>query len=212
MMHASRTHRGMTVAELLLSLAILVFVGLGIAGVLAATAGAVDDRSRFGDPAVMAALARTRVDAYASGARCLLGVSESPTQRVLVLWLDDSRPSATPHASELGYLRFDRARGALWLDLPDAAARTSPAALAKRDPEIDAESGWNGLNDEERAAGLMQSELLFEGLADVQFEFEREPQRAESFIVRLFLTEGAAHETRVLTLPFAFEAHEVPVR
>ncbi|MSR41964.1 MAG: hypothetical protein EXS10_08720 [Phycisphaerales bacterium] len=209
---ATRARRAFTVAELLLSLAILVFVGLGIAGLLAATASAIDDRSRFGDPTVLAALARTRVDALTAGARCVLGTEESPTQRTLVLWLDDARPSATPHASELGYLRFDRARGTLWLDLPDPSARSSPTALAKRDPEIDSESGWQGLNEEERTAGLLQSEMLYEGLADVRFEMHRDALRAESFVVKLELLQDAAHASRVLTLPFAFEAHEVPVR
>ena len=204
--------RGFTVAELLLSLAILVFVGLGITGVLAATATAIDDRSKFGDPAVLAALARTRIDAVTGGARCVLGTEESPTQRTLVLWLDDARPSATAHASELGYLRFDRTRGSLWLDLPDPLLRSSPSALARRDPELDAETGWLGFRDEEAASGMLQSELLYEGLADCRFELPRDAQRSESFAILLELHPDAAASTRVLLLPFGIEAHEVPVR
>ncbi len=208
----ARHRPAFTVAELLLSLAILVFVGLGIAGVLAATASALDDRAKFGDPSVLAALARTRVDALTAGARCVLGTEESPTQRTLVLWLDDSRPSATPHASELGYLRFDRTHGALWLDLPDPSRRATPSAMARRDGEVESENGWRGFRDEESTAGMLQSELLFEGLADCRFELPREAQRAEHFTVLLELAPDAAHHSRILTLPFAFEAHEVPVR
>jgi hypothetical protein len=109
---------------------------------------------------VRAHTAQSRLAAYITPCRSLLDATTTD----LVIWLDDSRQSGTVHATEIRWLRYDSAQGAIdvyWVQFPDGWTQV---ARDLADFEYGPTQDWSSVFDYYQSNGWMLSLRLVDGL------------------------------------------------
>ncbi|MEY3027581.1 MAG: hypothetical protein RL136_9 [Planctomycetota bacterium] len=159
---AGRIRRGFTLIEVTLAVGLLGVVGAGIATFLGAFAAGNDARSRVTDPSLEGTFVLRRLQALAPGLRTVLASERDQA----VLWLSDRLPSRTVHLSELGCVRVDAARGELLFESIDETAIAADRSL---ETEFEASDDFVAAFDSARAAGIVRTRLLAEGIESAEF-------------------------------------------
>ncbi len=153
--------RGLTLMELMLSLAITAIVGLGIAGMMGVVAIGVDGRRDTRAVTVLANAAASRLASYVGPSRCILAADGGN----LTLWFNDSRESGTVHATELRWLKFDADAGTVsvhYVEFPEAWGQP---ARDLEDHEYSSGTDWETVLAEYEARRWTGSRILIDQLA-----------------------------------------------
>jgi hypothetical protein len=164
-----RDGRGLTLLELLLALVITTLVAGAIAGMLGAVSAGVGSRKDNRAVMVLAHAGQSRLAAYFATARCVLARSGSH----ITLWLNDSRESNTVHASEVRWLQYDSAAGALMVRYVDFPANWTRTACEIADNEYAASSDWDAVLASYQAKNLISSRALVDNLASVSLTLDQ---------------------------------------
>ncbi len=158
-----RSHRGMSLLELMLALVITALVAGAICGMMGAVTTGVSTRRDNRTTMIGANAAAARLSAYIAPARCLLDTDGTN----LVLWLHDERESGTVHATEIRWLFYDDATGTLdvyFVSFPNGWAK---AAKDLEDPEYLATANWASIFNSYDNKGWTASMTLLDGLEGV---------------------------------------------
>lgn len=187
--------RGLSLLELLLSLAITAVVATAVTGMLGAVSTGIEGGRSTRSVMILANAAASRLSAYITPSRCVLGVDGAD----VALWFDDARESKTVHASEIRWLQFDQDAGAYvvnYVKFPDGWTK---AACELADAEYPANSNWSAVLATYTAKGFIATRTLVDQLASVD----------------VTLDGNLAQASRVVSIEFAFEtetgAVNVPV-
>jgi hypothetical protein len=201
-----RQLRGLTLLELMLSLMVTALVAGSIAGMMGAVSTGLSSHQDMRAVMIRANAAQSRLSAYITPSRCLLGASATG----LTIWLDDSRESNTVHASEVRWLRFDASAGAIvlsYVKFPDAWSQT---ARDLADGEHAASSDWDALLSMCEGKGLISSLQLVDGLADLAVQIPTAAQSAKHVTFDLDFNTGAG--SRLIKVSAAIERQQPPVK
>lgn len=181
--------RGLTTLELTLAIAITAMIALAITGMLAAVAQGVGTRQDSRSAMVGAHAAQSRLSAYIGPSRSVLAAS--PTE--LVLWRNDSRVSGTVHATEIRWLRFNAADGAIDVHFVNFPDTWTQVAQDLADLEYTATEDWNSVFTYYQSNGWMLSFRLVDGLEWAVFSID----------------QATALDSRRVVTDLAFTTHEV---
>lgn len=160
---AGTAHRGLSMLELLLSLAITAVVATAITGMLGAVSASVDGSRSARSVMILANAAASRMSAYITPSRCVLGV-DGPN---VTLWFDDSRESGTVHATEIRWLTFDADTGEYNVHYVQFPSGWTKAACELADDEYPANSNWSAVLAAYTANGWITTRALVDQLASV---------------------------------------------
>jgi prepilin-type N-terminal cleavage/methylation domain-containing protein len=177
--------RGLTMLELLLSLAITAVVAMAVTGMLGAVSTGVESSRSARSVMILANAAASRLSAYISPSRCVLGVDGSN----IALWFDDSRESNTVHASEIRWLAFDADSGEYSVHYVQFPSGWTKAACELEDHEYPATSNWNAVLAAYTASGWIATRALVDQLAAVD----------------VTLDGNTAHSSRVVSIELGFD-------
>ncbi len=158
-----RTHaaaRGLTLLELMLALSITTIVAAAIAGMLSAVTAGVGTRRDARSVMVRAGAAQARLAAYIIPCSSLLASDGSS----LVVWLEDSRASDTVHATEVRWLSYDAAAGAIDVHLVDFPDTWTQAARDLADVQYAAGADFNAVLSSYQGNGWISTLRLVDGL------------------------------------------------
>lgn len=111
--------RGLTLLELILSLALVAMVGLGIASMLAMVGSGASVARDARSALQRTHAAQLRLSAYIRPALALLQVDNAGNR--FMLWLHDDRPGGRVNLTELRLFEIDSATGSLtvsWVEFP----------------------------------------------------------------------------------------------
>ncbi len=150
----------MTSLELMLALAITAIVALAITGMLGAVTQGVVTRRDSRSIMVRAFAAQSRLAAYITPSRSLLGAT--PSQ--VVLWLNDDRESGTVHATEIRWLRHDATDGAIDVYFVEFPAAWTQLQKDLADQEYLLTENWNTVFTYYQSNGWLLSIRLVDGL------------------------------------------------
>lgn len=159
---APTTH-GLTLLELMLALSITTIVAAAIAGMLSAVTVGVGTRRDARSVMIRAGAAQSRLSAYIIPCSSLLANDGSS----LVVWLEDSRASDTVHATEVRWLSYDAADGAIDVHFVDFPETWTPAARDLADTEYTADADWNAVLWSYQINGWISTLRLVDGLDSV---------------------------------------------
>ncbi len=152
--------RAMTSLELMLSLAITAVVALAITGMLGAVTQGVVTRRDARSIMVRAFAAQSRLAAYIAPSRSLLAANGTQ----VVVWLDDSRESDTVHASEVRWLRYNAAEGAIDVYFVEFPAGWTELQKDLADLEYPLGENWSTVFSYYQANGWLLDIRLVDGL------------------------------------------------
>lgn len=171
--------RGMTLAELLIALAITTIVGAGVVAMTDAVARVLDEGRSEREQTIASAVAATRLTSIVAPCNCALGVTPDTT----VLWRGDTRRDGHVQATELGWVRFEAATGELlfeWVEFPSSwSARDREDA----DQTCDRNENWSLVRTEYLHAGHLKNCVLLDGLASIELAIPDE-EREEPLALR----------------------------
>lgn len=166
--------RGLTLAELIMALAITAIVGAGVVAMTDAVGTALDSGRLERERTIASATASTRLSSIIAPSSCSLEISSDLT----VLWRGDSRRDGNVQATELGWIRYEADRGELlfeWIEFPEGwSARDQEDADRTCSPD----ENWALVRSEYRNAGHLKSCILLDGLEDVEPALEPNEQQA----------------------------------
>lgn len=158
------TRRGMTLAELLIALAITTIVGAGVVAMTDAVARVLEEGRSERERTIASAAAATRLTSIVAPCSCALEVGTDTT----VLWRGDTRRDGNVQASELGWVRHDPATNELlfeWVEFPSSwSARDREDADRTCDPD----ENWSLVRSEYLQAGHLSNCVLLDGLAWIE--------------------------------------------
>jgi hypothetical protein len=150
----------LTSLELMISLAITAIVAVAITGMLGAVTQGVITRHDARSIMVRAFAAQSRLAAYIAPSRSLLEASGAQ----VVLWLDDSRESGTVHASEIRWLRYNAADGAIDVYFVEFPSGWTELQKDLADLEYEVDENWNTVFTYYQSNGWLLSIRLVDGL------------------------------------------------
>jgi len=198
--------RGLSLLELMLSIAITTMVAAAIAAMLGAVSTGVGSRRDSRTSMLLANAAQFRLGAYIAPARCVLDMGSSG----LVLWEIDSRAGETVHATEVRWLLYDKANGEIgvyWVNFPDSWGQ---AARDLDDQQCASNEDWMALFASYHAKGYTSGQVLVDGLADLDIVADQ----ADALDARhvMFSMQFAAQAEPVTVLVTGtIRSHQVPV-
>ncbi len=176
-----RPHRGMTLAELVIALAITSIVGAGVVAMTDAVTRALDDGRSERERTIASAVAGTRLSSLVAPSNCLLEMTAQQT----VLWRGDTLRDGNVQATELGWLIFDRDDGRLlleWVEFPDSwSARDREDA----DQTCSPDENWELVRTRYRDSGHLMNKVLLDGLEEVEPAMSTAEQNAPLEVRRL---------------------------
>ena len=187
---------GLTLIELLVSLAITALVAAATAAMLAAVTTGISTRRDNRTVMVRASAAQSRLASYIAPSRSIL--SSNGTD--LVLWLDDTRHSGTVHASEIRWPIFNgTAIDAFYVLFPPG---WSAVAQNLDDLEYSSGSDWEAVRQYYQAREWLLSIRLVDGLQSVAITTDNaDPTLSQQVSYTLgFATETATATVRVSAL------------
>jgi hypothetical protein len=181
--------RGLSLMELMMSLSITAVVATAITGMLGAVSTGVENGRGARSVMILANAAASRLSAYITPSRCVLGVDGSN----VALWFDDSRESGTVHATEIRWLQFDVATGAYavhYVQFPDGWTK---AACELADQDYPANSNWPAVLASYTAKGWIATRTLVDQLASVAITLDSDAQSSRVVSIELgFETDSGA--------------------
>jgi hypothetical protein len=176
------TRHGLTLLELMLSLAITVMVAGGVAAMLGAVSSGVELRRDTRSHMLHANAAQIRLAAYIHPSLCILDATDTD----LTLWFNDARPSGTVHTREIRWLRFDENDGIIRVfrvQFPDDWTNNQ---ILTQEREMSPSTNWDGVFDYYQSQGWMAQTVLLDGLASVDIALNRDnPQQSKQVTFRL---------------------------
>lgn len=181
----ARKWRGLSLLELLLSLAITAVVAMAVTGMLGAVSTGVEGSRSTRSVMILANAAASRLSAYITPSRCVLGVNGPD----LTLWFDDARESNTVHASEIRWLVFDANSGSYSVHYVQFPEGWTQAARELEDHEYPANSNWSAVLAAYAASGWIATRTLVDQLASVD----------------ITLDGASAQASRVVSIELGFE-------
>lgn len=159
-----RPARGMTLAELVIALAVTSMVGAGVVAMTDAVARVLDDGRLERERTIASASASTRLASLVAPSRCVLEAGDD----LVVLWKSDTFRDRRVQASELGWVRFLPATGELryeWVSFPEG---WSARDRAEADRHCHPEEDWERVRDDYESIGHLNHCVLLDGLRDAR--------------------------------------------
>jgi hypothetical protein len=159
-----RRRRGMTLAGLIMALAITSIVGAGVVAMTDAVARALDEGRSERERTIASAVAGTRLSSVVAPCNCTLEITPVQT----VLWRGDTLRDGNVQATELAWVRFEEARGELlfeWVEFPEGWSERDREAS---DQTCSPDENWDLLRTRYRNAGHLRNRVLLDGLAGVE--------------------------------------------
>ncbi len=188
-------HRGLTLIELMISLAITAIVAVAISGAMTAVNVGVNSRRDARSVMVRTSASHARVGAYINSCRAIVEADADG----LVIWLNDDREGRTIHASELRWLAYDASAGTVdvyFVDFPDSWTQTMREL---NDLEYPKNTDWNVVFTTYDAGGLMASVTLVDGLNSFGITLDA----VQVFDARHVVFDvGVTHESGVVDMLF----------
>jgi hypothetical protein len=153
----------MTLLEMMLAIAVMCLVGLGTTGMMSALTTGMAEQHDARSSMLRAGLSQARFSSYVSRCRCLLDLEETR----LVLWLEDTDGDNTIDGTEVRWISWEVATGAVtirWVADETGGILEDPYA----DPaNVD---WWSELAGLQQMAGLKSGSLtLVSGVAGWTF-------------------------------------------
>jgi type II secretory pathway pseudopilin PulG len=155
--------RGLSLLELLQALTITGLVAVAVSGMMAAVTTGVTTHRDNRAVMVSASAASARLNAYINTARCVL----DKTSDSLVIWHNDDRVSGTVHATEIRWITYDDAEGAITVTFVSFPEEWTEAARDLADAEHAASSNWSDVLAGYEAAGHTTTFAIVDMLDDV---------------------------------------------
>jgi type II secretory pathway pseudopilin PulG len=202
-----QNRRALTLLELLLAMVVTTLVAAAIAGMLGAVSAGVGSRKDNRAVMVLAHAGQSRLAAYFATARCVLARNGNN----VTLWLNDSRESATVHASEIRWLQFDAAAGALIVKYVDFPSDWTKTACDLADAEYPDSSDWSAVLASYEAQNLLSTRALVDNLASVSVTLD-EPTAAAARHVGFLLGFVTEQGTLEVEASGAIRIHATPVK
>jgi hypothetical protein len=195
----------LSLLELLLALTITVMVSAAIAAMLGAVSSGVGSRRDTRSVMVLASAAQTRLSAYIVLSRCILNVEGAN----MVLWVNDDRPGGTVHATELRWLKFDPAAGAINVSFVRFPAGWSQAACDLEDQEYPSTANWESVLASYTASGWVKTQPLVDQLVGVTITTDQPLATASRHV--MFRLDVEADEAPVpITAAASIREHALP--
>ena len=203
---AARRRRGLTLIELMLALSITALIAGGISAMVSAVDAGTETRADQRTAMVSAGVLSSRLAGYVEPARCILKLDDSR----LTLWLHDNRTSETVHASEIRWINFDDATGAVSVDFLAFPDDWPPAAIDAADVWYPADTNWDLIHTEWDALGHIATMPIGSGLSSFTFSLDD----ANATLARLvtFSVGFPSSDTQEILLQpaFAVRTHYTP--
>jgi len=206
----SRTcRRGLTLVELMLSLAITALVGAGVASMLSmvgsSAQGDRDQRSTL----LRAHAAQVRLRAYFAPALCVL--AHDPNQG-LAIWLHDDEPMDNVHLTELRVIWWESAASRLTVErvvFPDA---WSEQMKREANVAVPAGSDWFTVMRDQRASGFTTASVIVDDLESFEARFNgATAAESNTFRVTLSMATQGPQPKQILA-SYGLPSHEQPTR
>lgn len=161
-------HRGLTLVEMMLALAVTALVAGAIAGMMSAVSAGVGARRDARSAMIRANLASIRLNGYAAPARALIDVEDER----FALWFNDDRPGGTVHVSEVRWFEFDALAGEIIVKYVSFPAEWSEVQKNLQDVPYAATANWWLILTELESRGYIREKVIVDGLLSVRFECE----------------------------------------
>jgi type II secretory pathway pseudopilin PulG len=200
-----RPHRaaGLTLVELLISVAITAIVGAALATLLHAVARATETGVQTREVVIRAHAIDSRVSLYTDSALALLDVRDGGDG--FALWLGDTRESGTVHATEIRWLVYDaetRQLSVHYVEFPEGWTQELQDLWDQEYAAAgyaDGDAWWTVLTDYE-ALGYTASTLLGDELSGVSATIAADDEYDAEHVRITYLFGEAGTEDEVLTV------------
>ena len=204
-----KRRRGMTLAELIIALAITSVVGAGVVAMTDAVARVLDQGRSERERTIASAVASTRLSSIVAPCSCALSVEGG----TVVLWRGDTLRDRQVQATEVGWVRFDPESSELryeWIAFPEGWSARDQAS-ANRTCSL--EENWERMRKDYETNGHLQHCVLLDGLQSVETAIRTEelanPLSARRMAWRLgWSGEGSIDATTVVA--GAMHSHAIP--
>lgn len=185
------TRAGLTLIELMITLAITAMVGAAIATLLGAVASGVDTKRDVRSQIVRANVAQSRLGAYLIPARAILHASNTD----IVVWYRDSRESNSVHGSEIRWLKFDPGTSTVTVHFVRFPQGWTETQKLMQDREHPKNSNWVFELMVYTAFGLIDTVTLVDGVTGMQVHTDQ-PAAMDSRHITIRLTlDGSGGDT-----------------
>lgn len=198
--------RGFTLLELMLSLVVTAFVGLGIASMMnmVSASESMDRDSRT--VLLRSHAAQMRMRAYLDPALCVIAHDPS---RGVAIWLADEKPNDNVHVSELRVLWWSAGSGTLRLERVDWPDAWPPELIDEEDVILPPGTDFFAAMEAQRAAGLTVFETILEEVD--AFSVDYEPASVQDArLLRMTVTLTAGETQRDVLMTFGLSNYDKP--
>ncbi len=163
-MRRDRSHRGMTLAELLMAMSITVLVGAGIVAMMESVGRVLDEGRNQRAETIASAAAASRLSSVVAPAACALELAPE----LVTLWSGDLRQDGAIQASELIWIRYATDAGNLLVEqirFPDGYG-----SMDRNDADLtcDIEDDYTAIHARYEQQGLLESRVLLDGVDDIE--------------------------------------------
>lgn len=197
--------RGLTLLELMLSIAVTAIIGVGIAGMLGGMTAGIDTRRDVRGFMINASAAQVRLSAYIAPSRCVL----SQYRGDLILWFQRSRVDNVVYASEVRWLLFDEQRNAIRIFRVEFPDDWSEAEKQLADNQYPANANWYDVLDSYADNGWVSGYDLIDGIESVSIALDDDTVLESRHVSYRLVLAGATHELE-MTVASTIHQHEQP--
>jgi len=205
MTHPRLRHRGLTLVELMISLAITTMIGVAIATMMATVSQGVGTRRDTRSLALRAHSAHVRLSACIDSSRAVVMAGET----MMVLWHDDSRSGGTIHASELRWIEFSPDDDTLLIHQVSFPSEWSQTDCDKKDRQLSSQADFEMVLDEYAGEGWIATATAADGVAAATFWFD-DVDPLEARLVRIDLEFEHDDSTRAVQSTHSLRFHQEP--
>ena len=160
-----RRHRGLSLVELLIGVAISGIVAAGVAAMLGGVASGIAIGTDARTGMLATGVIQGRVVEAVTPARCVLA---SEPQRT-ALWRGETRPGGLVEPSEIAWLSIDSDQGHLIMEYVEFPEKWGQIEQARADQPLRPNGDPFPLLEEARSAGLITTEILADGILSGTF-------------------------------------------
>ena len=160
-----RRHRGLSLVELLIGVAISGIVAAGVAAMLGGVASGIAIGTDARTGMLATGVIQGRVVEAVTPARCVLA---SEPQRT-ALWRGETRPGGLVEPSEIAWLSIDSDQGHLIIEYVEFPEKWGQIEQARADQPLRPNGDPFPLLEEARSAGLITTEILADGILSGTF-------------------------------------------
>jgi prepilin-type N-terminal cleavage/methylation domain-containing protein len=158
-------HRGLSLVELLIGVAISGIVAAGVAAMLGGVASGIAIGTDARTGMLATGVIQGRVVEAVTPARCVLASEPERT----ALWRGETRPGGLVEPSEIAWLRIDTSRGVLIMEYIEFPEGWGPIEQARADQPLRPNGDPFPLLEEARSAGILTTEILADGILNGTF-------------------------------------------